>query len=61
MEKVQSTEKIGSCKEVVFETCEDEKVLICSGNYINYNKITDETIKYKQEKSIFFVKKKNHI
>ena len=59
--KVQSTEKIGSCKEVVFETCEDEKVLICSGNYINYNKITDETIKYKQEKKYFLCEKKRII
>ena len=59
--KVQSTRKYGNCEEIVFQTCENEKVLICSGNYYNFNKITKEKIKYDKEKKYFFCKKKKII
>ena len=39
--KIQSTKKYGSCEEVIFQSCEDEQILICSGNYENLNKITN--------------------
>ena len=57
--KVQSTKKQGSCKEVVFRDCSNEKLLICVGDYSNINKVTKEIIKYETEKNIFFVRKKN--
>ena len=56
--KIQSTKKYGSCEEVMFQNCEDEQILICSGNYENLNKITKEKIKYKKKKKFFYVKKK---
>ena len=39
--KVQSTEKHGSCKEVAFRDCSNEKPLICVGDYSNINKVTN--------------------
>ena len=54
--KIQSTIKYGNCEEVIFKNCENERILICSGNYENFNKITKETIKYKKEKNFFLCK-----
>ena len=56
--KIQSTKKYGSCEEVIFQNCEDEQILICSGNYENLNKITKEKIKYKKKKQFFLCKQK---
>ena len=56
--KVQSIKKQGNCREVVFHKCENEKVLLCLGNYINFNKMTKEVIKYDKEKKYFFCAKK---
>ena len=57
--KIQSTLKYGSCEKVFFQKCEDEKVLICLGNYENFNKITKEVIKYDKEKKFFLCENKN--
>ena len=53
--KVQSINKQGNCREVVFHKCENEKVLLCLGNYINFNKMTKEVIKYDKRKKYFFL------
>ena len=42
----------------MFQNCEDEQILICSGNYENLNKITTEKIKYKKKKQFFLCKQK---
>ena len=59
--KVQSTEKQGSCKEVAFRDCSNEKPLICVGDYSNINKVTKEIIKYETEKKYFLCEEKNFL
>ena len=59
--KVQSTEKHGSCKEVAFRDCLNEKPLICVGDYSNINKVTKEIIEYEKEKKYFLCEEKNFL
>ena len=40
-------ESFGTCSEVVFEECQDEKILICSGKEVFYNHFADKEIKDK--------------
>ena len=59
--KVQSTEKYGFCEEVIFDNCANEKLLICIGNYSNFNNVTKESIEYEKEKKYFFCKEKKFL
>ena len=57
--KMRSTKKYGNCQEVIFQNCENEETLICSGKYENLNKITKEKIKYIKKKKFFLCEQKN--
>lgn len=55
---IETLESFGTCSEVVFEECQDEKILVCSGKNVFYNQSKDTYSTSKEEKRYFLCKDK---
>ena len=55
---IETLELFGTCSEVVFEECQDEKILVCSGKNVFYNQSKDTYSTSKKEKRYFLCKDK---
>ena len=56
--RIEIVESFGTCSEVVFEECQDEKILICSGEGVFYDQSKDTYSTSKEEKRYFLCKDK---